>query len=175
MDSQELSVTYNNGVVEYTEECDDGNDVGPGLDGCHDGYIDGYFTCVNNHYGHLSVCTPNCGDGVVRADEECDDGNIDDGDGCSSTCMVESENWYCLEGPNLWSASRCHPICGDGVAIAEIGYWAEEECDWPDDPYDACNDVTCKANPGWECYYDEGGPGGACYEICGDGLRVGEE
>lgn len=27
-----------------------------------------------------------CGNGIVEADEECDDGNLDDGDGCSSTC-----------------------------------------------------------------------------------------
>jgi cysteine-rich repeat protein len=32
---------------------------------------------------------PVCGDYVVDPGEECDDGNLDDGDGCSKTCMLE--------------------------------------------------------------------------------------
>ena len=41
--------------------------------------------CLNN-------CTVNrCGDGYVHVGlEECDDGNRDDGDGCSSTCLLSS-------------------------------------------------------------------------------------
>ena len=31
-----------------------------------------------------------CGNGMVEAGEQCDDGNTTDGDGCSSTCMIES-------------------------------------------------------------------------------------
>jgi cysteine-rich repeat protein len=30
-----------------------------------------------------------CGDTIVHPGEQCDDGNVDDGDGCSSTCQVE--------------------------------------------------------------------------------------
>ncbi len=33
--------------------------------------------------------TRTCGNGVVGSGEECDDGNDDDGDGCSSACLVE--------------------------------------------------------------------------------------
>jgi len=48
-------------------------------------------------------CTlPSCGDGVVDTGEECDDGNTVDGDGCSSSCVVE-------------------PACGDGVLDAGEG------------------------------------------------------
>nr|WP_204355016.1 choice-of-anchor Q domain-containing protein [Bradymonas sediminis] len=32
-----------------------------------------------------------CGDGVVAQDEECDDGNLEDGDGCSSACVIEDD------------------------------------------------------------------------------------
>ena len=32
-----------------------------------------------------------CGDGFIDGDEECDDGNDDDGDGCSSECLLEYE------------------------------------------------------------------------------------
>lgn len=30
-----------------------------------------------------------CGDGVLDVDEECDDGNTNDGDGCTSQCVME--------------------------------------------------------------------------------------
>ena len=46
-----------------------------------------------------------CGDGILDAEEGCDDGNNVDGDGCSSSCVME--------------------ICGDGV-INNGGF---EECD----------------------------------------------
>lgn len=34
-------------------------------------------------------CDPRCGNSTVEYPEECDDGNLDDGDGCSSTCLDE--------------------------------------------------------------------------------------
>jgi cysteine-rich repeat protein len=40
---------------------------------------------------------PVCGDGLAEYWEECDDGNVEDGDGCTSTCELEA-------------------ICGDGLA-----------------------------------------------------------
>ena len=48
--------------------------------------------------------SPFCGDGNVDPGEECDDGNTFDGDGCSSSCEVET-------------------FCGDGVLDPE------EQCD----------------------------------------------
>ena len=60
----------------------------------------------------MSIDDPNgchyCGDGVIDDPEEtCDDGNDDDGDGCSSACLIETEP----------------AVCGDG--LFEFG----EECD----------------------------------------------
>lgn len=46
-----------------------------------------------------------CGNGVVETNETCDDGNAVSGDGCSSTCQIES--------------------CGDGV----INNNGTEQCD----------------------------------------------
>jgi cysteine-rich repeat protein len=46
-----------------------------------------------------------CGNGIIETGEECDDGNTTSGDGCSSTCTIESS------------------VCGNG--IVETG----EECD----------------------------------------------
>jgi cysteine-rich repeat protein len=84
------------GVLDPTEECDDGNVVDG--DGCD------------------SNCTLTaCGNGVVTAGEECDDGNVTDGDGCSSLCAVEP-GWHCEQQP-----SRCTEICGDGIQTAGEG------------------------------------------------------
>ena len=71
---------------------------------------------------------PICGSGARGAGEECDDGNTDDGDGCSSTCI--------LEGP---------APCGDGLI------WLGEECDDGDtEGGDGCS-ATCAIEPGFEC------------------------
>lgn len=32
-----------------------------------------------------------CGNGIIEGEEECDDGNIDNGDGCSAQCLLETE------------------------------------------------------------------------------------
>ncbi|MEZ4270367.1 MAG: hypothetical protein R3C68_02675 [Myxococcota bacterium] len=42
---------------------------------------------------------PVCGDGLVEPVEACDDGGTLDGDGCSSTCMLE-DGWTCLHAPS---------------------------------------------------------------------------
>lgn len=38
---------------------------------------------------------PVCGDGVAELPEECDDSNLDDLDGCSSTCQLEDSSALC--------------------------------------------------------------------------------
>ena len=59
-----------------------------------------------------------CGDGSVDGPgEECDDFNTDDGDGCSSTCTVET-GWDCTGEP-----STCTEICGDDLTVGS------EACD----------------------------------------------
>lgn len=61
----------------------------------------------------IAACTSSsnnngvCGDGVVDPGEQCDDGNTVSGDGCSSTCTIET----------------AQPVCGNGVV--ETG----EQCD----------------------------------------------
>jgi cysteine-rich repeat protein len=39
---------------------------------------------------YTETTAPTCGDGAPDPDEECDDGNRENGDGCSSTCRIES-------------------------------------------------------------------------------------
>ncbi len=61
-----------------------------------------------------------CGDGLVvlYLDEDCDDGNKVSGDGCSSSCSIET-GWTCDDS----QPSVCTPICGDGLVLGG------EECD----------------------------------------------
>ena len=69
-----------------------------------------------------------CGDGVLDAGEACDDGNTTNGDGCSSTCELESVcgngilegNEVCddgntTDGDNCSSTCDAENFCGDGV------------------------------------------------------------
>jgi cysteine-rich repeat protein len=100
-----------------------------------------------------------CGNGVVQVGEECDDGNTTSGDGCSSTCMFETEAFCgntvveadeeCDDGNNT-SGDGCsdvcmlevEPVCGN--EIVEVG----EQCDDGNTtPGDGCSD-TCTVEAG---------------------------
>lgn len=54
---------------------------------------------------------------MVTASEECDDAGTADGDGCSSTCTVETG--YVCSG----TLSVCVTDCGDGLRVGD------ENCD----------------------------------------------
>ena len=45
-----------------------------------------------------------CGNGVLETGEQCDDGNTDSGDGCSSTCRIESPK--CILNSSSWSVNQ---------------------------------------------------------------------
>ena len=81
------------------EACDDGNmdsldgcDNACQIETCGDGIVNdgGMEDCEPPGTASCSdTCrerAPTCGDGVLNGAEECDDGNLDDGDGCSTTC-----------------------------------------------------------------------------------------
>jgi len=98
------------GIVNGTEECDDGNTVSG--DGCS------------------SVCKKEvgmCGDGIVDvATETCDDGNRVSGDGCSATCQTEAVN-KCGDGviDNGEACDDHNTAAGDGCSAScqvEAGY-----------------------------------------------------
>jgi fibro-slime domain-containing protein len=71
----ECKSTCGNGTLDPGEQCDQGNNNGPGYGKCS-------LTCIWN---------ARCGDGILQKDdgEECDDGNTEPRDGCSATCRVE--------------------------------------------------------------------------------------
>jgi len=83
---------------------------------CYDGY-----PCANKYKNFvkydkkLHKCVDVCGDGVVFSrliQGYCDDGNSKNGDGCSSSCRVES-NWQCSGG------NKTHPdFCMNTLALS---------------------------------------------------------
>lgn len=115
------------------------------------------------------VCQDKCGDGLWNPEnsmgEPCDDGNAVNGDGCSSTCQIES-GWTCgLAGSG---SSACKPICGDGY-LRGI-----EQCDDKNHTdNDGCSS-NCQIEDGWTCAVGADGSS-VCTPICGDGKLRGNE
>jgi cysteine-rich repeat protein len=130
-----------------------------------------------------------CGDGVVEGGEECDDSNTISGDGCSSTCLIETT---CGDG-----VKEGHEECDDGNTTADDGCsptCRREECgNRIVDPGEECDDGNAVAgdgctpdcireprcgdgivDPGEEC--DDGGTadGDGCSALCAVELCIVE-
>jgi uncharacterized repeat protein (TIGR03806 family) len=147
----ERDAACGDGFITLPEGCDDGNvSDGDGcssecaVEFCGDGVVNdrgredceppGTIECNDS----CMFRDATCGDGFKTAGEQCDDGNLDDGDGCSSTCTTELV-----------------PFCGDGMLDSG------EECDDGNlQPNDGCS-ALCRleeaAPPGGEPT-DPGGP-----------------
>jgi len=118
-DGNGVACICGNGVLECTEQCEDGNAInGDGCDQnctltacgngvltpgtgelCDDGDLVSGDGCDEN-------CTPTaCGNGIVAGSELCDDGNVTSGDGCDENCRPTE--------------------CGNGVVTGGTG----ETCD----------------------------------------------
>ncbi len=82
-----------NGILEFGEQCDDGNTISG--DGCS-------ATCQTEAVPAV------CGNGVVEAGEECDDGNLISGDGCSAACTLEG-------APSGGGGGVIKYLCGNGI------------------------------------------------------------
>ncbi len=79
------------GVVQDTEDCDDGAYVDG--DGCSASCsLEPGWSCPLG-----GTCKSVCGDGARVSSEGCDDGNWRSGDGCSFDCAVET-GWSCVGG-----------------------------------------------------------------------------
>jgi fibro-slime domain-containing protein len=140
-----VTLTCGDGKIEGNEACDDGNTVSG--DGCSSTCtVESGYTCPTPGQPCVLISTtdasgPVCGNGKVEAGETCDDGNTASGDGCSSTCQIET-GYYCPQ-----PGQPCQLECGDGVV--ETG----EQCD-----LGAQNGVagsgctsTCTVVPGYAC------------------------
>jgi cysteine-rich repeat protein len=78
--------------------------------------IEPYFTSDSQQFmGALIGACPICdNDGLVDDGEQCDDGNLDNGDGCSSACLVEP-CYTCSGEPSSCSALPDASACDDGL------------------------------------------------------------
>ncbi|MDP7040585.1 MAG: DUF4215 domain-containing protein [Myxococcota bacterium] len=95
--------------------CDDGGTscCAGGAEGCSDGTL-------------LSYAYPFCGNGISEFNEHCDDGNVDESDGCSSTCLGDDD--YALTGEPYtalfqhevarWQAGGSAPVTAEQVTPA---------------------------------------------------------
>ncbi len=55
----------------------------------------------------LRMIPRNCGDGILAAAEQCDDGNVNNGDGCSSVCVVEAP---CTASEVMMDSTPANPV-----------------------------------------------------------------
>ncbi len=116
-----VSISGNTAVVgAYIDDCTAGSD-------CGSVYL---FPAAPDD------CGATCGDSLVEGTENCDDGNTVDGDGCSSTCTIES-GWGCSGAP-----SSCTEICGDGIVT--VG----EQCDGTAGPCPGLCLSSCRCTTG---------------------------
>lgn len=122
-------------------------------------------TCVDHKC--LSGAAPLCGNGQLDTGETCDDRNITSGDGCSSTCQIQSgytcpvpgvactdvnectngacsANATCINSPGSFTCSCKTGFAGDGVTCTDIN-----ECAAPTNP---CGTQTCtNTSGGYTC------------------------
>lgn len=134
-------------ALEGMEEIPDAgetSDVGEGVDA---------FVRPADRDANVSPNTdaPFCGDGVRSPHEQCEDANLNNGDGCSETCVAEP-GFDCASGV-------CVPRCGDGLVVGD------ERCDDNNGtPGDGC--VMCMIESGFSCV----GMPSLCAPTCGNRL-----
>ena len=150
-----------NGEVTGDEACDDSNTEDG--DGCSSAcVIEDGWKCEEPGQPCTKIEEPPknaCGDGKITDEEKCDDGNTADGDGCSSSCIIE-EGWTCTT-----AGESCSAICGDSKIVGS------EKCDDGNaKDSDGCS-AKCTIEAGWTCTT----AGKACTAVCGDGKIVGKE
>ncbi|MFH1530008.1 MAG: hypothetical protein ABIK09_04630 [Pseudomonadota bacterium] len=104
--------------------CSGGTCVGSGSLACNDGNHCTQDDCQPGQGCVYSPMSPCCGNSVTEAGEQCDDGNTSSGDGCSSSCQIESTCggwqwnggcWY--TGTLGYTCNQvCAPHCGFDVS-----------------------------------------------------------
>jgi fibro-slime domain-containing protein len=158
-----------NGHIDPGEQCDDGNTMAG--DGCSADCttVESGYNCPNVS-GSGGPCTKipanSCGDGVIEGNELCDDGNMTGGDGCSSTCAVET-GYTC---PTVKAPCTRIVFCGNGIVDGK------DQCDDGNTTAgDGCS-PTCKVEPGFACAATGTPPESTCHTTtCGDQVQEGSE
>jgi uncharacterized repeat protein (TIGR01451 family) len=106
------------GSVDSGEECDLGTNNGHM---CTPAY-GGVCTYCSNKCEEIRLTDGYCGDGLIQnPPEQCDDGNLDNEDGCSSTCQNETQK-QCIE--NISIRKSYSNSFGTGIALGyDNGTW----------------------------------------------------
>jgi uncharacterized repeat protein (TIGR01451 family) len=180
-----LNVDYNcpvcgDGIVNQANEtCDDGNlNNNDGcsstckIERCGDNICNNGETCSTCSCD-CGVCAPACGNGIKEAGEQCDDHNLNNNDGCSSTCKTESCGdgikqtcEQCDKGTVL-NGQVCNPLYGSSCT------YCSTQCTnvTLNGPY--CGDNTCN---GAETCSTCASDCGVCAPVCGNGQKeTGEQ
>ncbi|MFA5828867.1 MAG: MopE-related protein, partial [Candidatus Shapirobacteria bacterium] len=94
-------------------------------------------------------CGSICGNAIIETGETCDDGNLQNGDGCSSTCQPELCNPGC---PSSWIGDQyCDDSCNVEACSFDGGDCGETQCsDGIDNDGDVsvdCADSDCSNDP----------------------------
>jgi cysteine-rich repeat protein len=135
------------------------------------------YSLVNN------TCIQVCGDGMLMTPEACDDGNTNPGDGCSSTCTIETA-YYCNTtlSPNLCThcivnCDNCSTTTTCTICSTAFTLDVNSTCSLDCSVIAFC--ATCDFNAtlaGTQCLTAQTGyyvqPNNTCVSICGDGIRV---
>lgn len=130
-------------------------------------------------------CLPVCGDGILVIEENCDDGNLKNGDGCSSTCVLEAAFLCTNITSNTSNITSCNPcllncidctgnindcvMCGDLYIYNSSG--VNITCDPDCTPFPSCRSCTLQ-----HCLFCRQGYTLSstfnCVPICGDGILM---
>ncbi len=96
-----------NTIIDAGEQCDGTNLNGQSCTTLGQGFNGGTLSCIasgqaNECHFNTSSCIsapPICGNGIIQSGEMCDDNNTINGDGCSSSCQIES-SYSCMGQPS---------------------------------------------------------------------------
>ena len=105
-----------------------------------------------------------CNDGYITSGEQWEDGNLEDLDGCDSSCQVET-GWIYTKN-TLLTSSVCLPIWGDGLIVGTETY------DDGLDDTEGCNSNCNGEINGWYCTLTGDNLASSWVTQLMDGIRV---
>lgn len=141
----------------------------------------GSCSCKSFYHSSGTNCIETCGDGV-KINHPCDDNNTIDGDGCSSTCQIES-GYLCTQYTNGVSNCQICPtnfipstilpscvcnntVCFDDCLTLQISNGTDPTCAQCSIGGNLNANGTCSCKPFYQLI------GRNCIEICGDGVKI---